>query len=86
MSDYTPTIERFRREYVEMRAEHFGFADLYGAEFDRMLERVRRETLQPFLEIAAQHDPDRPGCLPRHECRCELCTALDGALPTWRRP
>lgn len=37
MSDYTPTMERLRADYLRMRAERFGFTDLYAAEWDRAL-------------------------------------------------
>lgn len=33
--DYTPTMARLRREYIEMREAAFGFSDLYAAEWDR---------------------------------------------------
>lgn len=36
-----PTMERIRAEYIEMRAENFGFADLYAEEFDRCLNEER---------------------------------------------
>lgn len=37
MSEYTPTMERLRREYIEMREARFGFSDLYAEEWDRAL-------------------------------------------------
>jgi hypothetical protein len=37
VAEHTPTMKRLRDEYVEMRSEHFGFSDLYAAEFDRAL-------------------------------------------------
>lgn len=50
MADFTPSMERIRDDYVRMRNEHFGFTDLYAAEFDRALARhdanVRTEALR----------------------------------------
>jgi hypothetical protein len=47
MSEYTPPMSRLRDEYVQMRAEHYGFSDLYAEEWDRALAahdaQVRRE-------------------------------------------
>lgn len=37
MTDYTPTMERLRADYLRVRSEHFGFTDLYAAEWDRAL-------------------------------------------------
>lgn len=37
MTEYTPTMDRLRREYIEMREARFGFSDLYAAEWDRAL-------------------------------------------------
>lgn len=37
MSEYTPMMDRLRREYIEMREARFGFSDLYAEEWDRAL-------------------------------------------------
>ena len=54
--EFTPSMERLRDEYVQMRAEHYGFSDLYAAEFDRALAerdaRVRAEAAVGALSSA----------------------------------
>lgn len=53
MADHAPSIEKLRDEYVELRAEHHGFSDLYAAEFDRALAAHDREIAAQTLEDAA---------------------------------
>ena len=52
--EFTPSIERLRDEYVQMRAEHYGFSDLYAAEFDRSLAerdaRIKAEAQRELLD------------------------------------
>jgi len=43
---YTPTMSRLRDEYVALRAEHYGFADLYAEEWDRALAEHDREAAE----------------------------------------
>jgi hypothetical protein len=60
MSEYTPPMSRLRDEYVQMRAEHYGFSDLYAEEWDRALAehdtQVRREAKVEALREAADED------------------------------
>lgn len=63
LSSFTPLFERIRDEYVQMRAEHYGFADLYAAEFDRALAqhdaRIRAEALRDARDaLYAGEGPD----------------------------
>lgn len=57
MSDYTPTTEQVREEYIDGRYDP-GFSDrLYeegGAEFDRWLEAHDREVEERVLTIVAE--------------------------------
>jgi hypothetical protein len=55
MSDYTPSMERLRDEYLQMRAAlSYGFADLYAAEFDRALKAHDAEVAATALEEAGE--------------------------------
>lgn len=56
--EFTPTMERLRDEYVAMRREHYGFADLYAAEFDRA---VAAAATRARAEGAAEADRLRAG-------------------------
>ncbi len=64
MSDYTPTMERLRADYLRMRAERFGFTDLYAAEWDRALAAHDAEvragvvTEEPEWEYRVRLHPD----------------------------
>jgi hypothetical protein len=56
--EFTPSMERLRDEYVQMRAERSGFSDLYAAEFDRSLAqrdaRIMAEAIAEALRSVAE--------------------------------
>jgi hypothetical protein len=55
--EYTSSVERLRSEYVEMREEHFGFSDLYAAEWDRIMAahdlKIRADERERLLKSAS---------------------------------
>jgi len=51
--EYTPSLDRAKAGYVEWRQSRGGkkYPDEYEAEFDRMIEAVRREEREKAVQI-----------------------------------
>lgn len=60
--EFTPSMQRLRDEYVQMRTEWYGFADLYASEFDRALAaheaEVKADALREFAEYVTRVGED----------------------------
>jgi hypothetical protein len=74
-SEYTPPMDRLKSDYMRMREEHFGFSDLYAAEWDRALaEHDRQVAERAWNEGRASASimlPSYPPQLPKNPYRKE---------------